>query len=327
MNFDEHVPVLIVGGGYAGLTSSLFLSHHGVSSLLVDRHPGVSIQGRARGINQRTMELYRPLGLEIAIQRAGEPFDGDAGVARCQTLAGEWEWIVTEQAPRSWPALSAGEFCMADQSTVEPILIDAARSAGAEQRFNSELVSLKPDDDGVSAVIADRTSGRHYTVRAGYVIAADGHRGAIREQLSIARPGPGITQHWVSIVFDADLTDVIAQRALFWIVMNPQIGFGGFVTTATPGRWAVSVTYDPNQQSSESFTPERCAKLARAVVGDPGLVVEIVDIGFWQQAIGVAKSYRRGRVFLVGDSAHVWQRWAPTPASKTPTTWPGSSPR
>ncbi|MEV4443838.1 FAD-dependent oxidoreductase, partial [Streptomyces sp. NPDC049577] len=69
--YDDDVPVLIVGGGYAGLATSLFLAHHGVRSLLVDRHPGVAIQGRARGINPRTMEIYRPLGLEDRIKEAG----------------------------------------------------------------------------------------------------------------------------------------------------------------------------------------------------------------------------------------------------------------
>ena len=54
---QSHTTVLIVGGGYAGLAASVFLSAHGVPSVLADRHPAGSVQGRARGINQRTMEL------------------------------------------------------------------------------------------------------------------------------------------------------------------------------------------------------------------------------------------------------------------------------
>jgi 2-polyprenyl-6-methoxyphenol hydroxylase-like FAD-dependent oxidoreductase len=63
-----------VGGGYAGLASSLFLSAQGVPSILTGRHPAASVQGRARGINQRTMKLYRPLGLESALLEAARPF-------------------------------------------------------------------------------------------------------------------------------------------------------------------------------------------------------------------------------------------------------------
>src|SRR5437773_453714 len=86
-----------------GYSAPLFLARFGVRSLLVDRHPGVSIQGRA---------------------------------------------------PRTWPDLTAGQFCMADQSAVEPLLVDAARAHGADQRFNTELLSLDADPNGVIAVVA-----------------------------------------------------------------------------------------------------------------------------------------------------------------------------
>src|SRR3954454_13053213 len=137
---DESVPVVIVGGGYAGLASSLLLAHHGVRSVLVDRHAGMSIQGRARGINQRTMEIYRALGLASRIQEAGRPFDAEAGVVRCKSLVDDWQWIVADSMPRSLPDLSPGEFAMADQSTVEPILADAARARGADLRFHTQCV-------------------------------------------------------------------------------------------------------------------------------------------------------------------------------------------
>jgi putative polyketide hydroxylase len=303
---DEQVPVLVVGGGYAGLASSLFLSEQGVRCVLVDRHPGVSIQGRARGINQRTMEIYRPLGLESAVVAAGKPFEADAGVARCQTLTGDWEWIFEPDPDPAVAAMSPATFTMADQSSVEPILIDAARTRGADLRFGTEMTSLRLDVDGVTAVLEDRSSGTSATVRAGYLIAADGHRSPIREQVGISRTGPGVTQHFISILIDADLTEIVRRRALFWIVLNEQVGFASFVTTATPGRWGVSVTYDPASQSPADFTAERCAEVARAVIGRAGLPIEVVDVATWEQAVGVADRYRAGRVFLVGDSAHVW---------------------
>lgn len=303
---DERVPVLIVGGGYAGLTSALFLAHHGVRPLLVDRHPGVSIQGRARGINQRSMEIYRPLGLEPAIHEAGRPFDHDAGVARCETLAGHWTWLFEQEAPRAWPDLSAGEFCMADQNTVEPLLIDAARTRGADLRFNTQMLSFDADAEGVSALIEDRASGQRRAIHADYLIAADGHRSPIREQLGIARQGRGVTQHWASIVADADLSEIVRQRAMFWIVMNPAIGVGAVTATATPGRWGMNVGYDPDKGSLADFTPDRCVEVVRAIAGRADLPVRIVDVAGWEEAVGVADRYRSGRVFLVGDSAHVW---------------------
>ncbi|HVV24892.1 MAG TPA: FAD-dependent monooxygenase [Pseudonocardiaceae bacterium] len=294
------IPVLIVGGGYAGLATSLFLSHHGIRSLLVDRHPGVSVQGRARGINQRTMEIYRPLGLQRPIEDAGRVFDDDAGVARCAHLTDEWLWVYEQEAPRAWPDLTAGAFCMADQNTVEPILIEAARRHGGDIRHNTRMLSFDATDDGVTALVEGIGE-----VNADYLVAADGHRSPIREQIGITRQGAGITQHLASITVDADLSGIVTRRALFWIVVNDDIGFGAFVTTATPNRWGVSVAYDPATESLADFTEERCVRVARSVIG-ADVPVRVVDVAGWQQAVGVADAYRAGRVFLVGDSAHVW---------------------
>jgi putative polyketide hydroxylase len=301
----ESTPVLIVGGGYSGLASSLFLAHHGVRSVLVDRHPRVSIQGRARGINQRTLEIYRPLGVESPIRQAGRPFDGEAGVVRCETLAGEWHWILDEDTRTPLPDLTACEFGMADQRSVEPILIDAARGKGADIRFGARCVSVEADADGVTAVIEEQ-GGRTRTVRSDYLIAADGFRGTIRQGAGIARRGPGVTQNWVTMLVEADLAEIVQKRALFWIVVNPEIGgFGSFLTTSVENQWAISVTFDRQTQSVADFTPERCATLARAVIGRD-VPVRIVDIASWEEAVGVVERYRSGRVFLTGDAAHVW---------------------
>ena len=64
------VPVLIVGGGPVGLSASLLLARHGARSLLVERHPGTSIHPKARGINVRTMEVFRQAGAEDAVRAA-----------------------------------------------------------------------------------------------------------------------------------------------------------------------------------------------------------------------------------------------------------------
>ncbi|MGH3811716.1 MAG: FAD-dependent monooxygenase [Pseudonocardiaceae bacterium] len=304
--YDEHVPVLIVGGGYSGLASSLFLSHHGVHSLLVDRHTGVSMHGRARAINPRTMEIYRAFGVALAVYEAGKPFENDAGVVRCETLAGEWYWLFEQDRPRSWPDLSAGEFTLADQNTVEPVLIEASRARGADQRFATQMVSFEPGSDGVSAVIEHRETGQRRTVRADYLIAADGQRSSIREQLGITRTGPGVVRSFVVIVFRADLSELVSRRAILWFIVSPTVGVTVLVPTAEPGRWGIGVQYDPAQESPADFGAERCVAVIHGAFGRCDIPVEIEDITSWEQSVAVADRFRSDRVFLVGDSAHVW---------------------
>lgn len=304
--YDETTPVLIVGGGYAGLAASLFLSHHGVRSILVDRHPDVSVQGRARGINQRTMEIYRPFGIEGRIREVGQCFDDESGVVRCENLADSWNWLLDEDSRQALPDLTASEFGMADQRSVEPILIDAARARGADIRFNTQCLSVDVQEAGVIAVTEGRGDGVRRVVRSDYLIAADGFRGAIGPQLGIARSGLGVTQNWITMVVEADLSEIITKRAMFWIVVNPEIsGLGSFLTTSVANQWAISVTYDSAKESSADFTEERCVAVARTIIGRD-LPMKILDIAAWEEAVGVADRFRGGRAFLVGDSAHVW---------------------
>jgi putative polyketide hydroxylase len=301
----ETTAVLIVGGGYAGLASALFLADQGVPALLVDRHPAVSVQGRARGINQRTMELYRPLRLAEAIRDAGRPFDDEAGVVRCHTLAGDWQWLLDDDTRKPLPELTPADFVMADQRSVEPLLADAARQRGAGLRFGTRCRTITADDDGVTAIVEDVRSGVQRTIRCRYLIAADGFRGTLREQAGIRRDGPGVINSWITALVEADLTAIVRRRAMFWIVVNDEIGSGSFLSTSVPGQWAVSIAYDPATRSAAHFTPRVCADLAHAMIG-ADVPVRVIDVAAWEEAVGVVERYRNGRVLLVGDAAHVW---------------------
>lgn len=84
----QPVPVLIVGGGLIGLSTSLFLAWHGVSSVLVEKHPAPARLPRARGYNARTMELFRTLGLEETIRVARAPTADNRGIVRVASLVG-----------------------------------------------------------------------------------------------------------------------------------------------------------------------------------------------------------------------------------------------
>jgi 2-polyprenyl-6-methoxyphenol hydroxylase-like FAD-dependent oxidoreductase len=306
INNHDEVPVLVVGGGLVGLAASMFLAEHGVRHLLVDKHPEIRLQGRARGINARTMEIYRAFGIADAVHEAGRPFADDAGGVRCETLAGEWQWMFPPDAPTSFPEHTAGNFSLADQNAVEPVLIKAATSRGAEQLFETELVSLEQAEDGVTAVIKERRSGQRRTVRAGYVIAADGRRSPIREDLGITRTTQGQPLNFVSIVFEADLSELVERRAILWFIVNAAVGVAVLTTTAEPGRWALATGYDPATQSPDDFTPDRCVELINGALGRTDLPVTVLDATPWTQEVAVADHYRDGRVFLAGDAAHTW---------------------
>src|SRR5688572_24747717 len=121
----EHVPVLVVGAGPAGLTAAVTLARAGIECLLVDRRPGVSSLPRATVASTGTMELLRSWGLDDEI-RAGSN-DAEMQMLVCRTLA---EASAGTAFPVGYPTRSqssvispATPLCV-PQDHVETVLLD-----------------------------------------------------------------------------------------------------------------------------------------------------------------------------------------------------------
>ena len=89
---DIQVPVLIVGGGGCGLSTSIFLSNLGVDSLLIERHPQQSPMPKARYLNQRTMEVLRQHGLADTVYQRSVPLEYISKMRWCTSLGGDGPW-------------------------------------------------------------------------------------------------------------------------------------------------------------------------------------------------------------------------------------------
>src|SRR5258706_1342852 len=182
------IPVLISGGGPVGLTASLLLSKHGVRSLLVERHPGTAILPKARGINARTMEMYRQCGIDAAIRAAGlsEERRGRL-IVWTETLAGrEIERRVPGRATPKNMAVTPVTNCMCAQDDLEPVIRRFAEAAPlGELRFNTELTSVSHDAGSVTGTLTDRVDGAETTVTARYLISAEGAQSRVRRLLGV----------------------------------------------------------------------------------------------------------------------------------------------
>lgn len=295
--------VLIVGGSLNGLSAALLLAQRGVACIVVERHPGTSIQYKFRGISPRSMEIYRGAGIEAEIRARDRIDDRSAYVARMKNLAASeiaWQGIPWSDTSDISPTAAA----TCDQDQLEPILRAHAERHGADIRFDTEMIDFSHDtDDGVRARVRGAATGEIDTVRAQYLIAADGTASPVRQALGIARHGPGVLQHWMNVIFEADLPvtrDGRALRSIFLTDIN-----GTFVPRGD-GRWLMAVQYVPERgEQASDFTPDACRDLIRRGAGRPDLAVTVIDARSWEAAAAVADRYSEGRVFLVGDSAHV----------------------
>ena len=301
------LPVLIVGGGPVGLTASILLSHHGVDSLLVERHPGTAVHPKARGINARTMEMYRQLGVEQGIRDAGLPPDRAQFIVWTRTLAGEeLERRVPGRARPENQAVSPVRNCLCAQDYLEPVLrAFAERCERAALRFNTELESFEQDATGVTATLLDRLTGASTQVRARYVIAADGAQSRIRRALGVRMIGKEDVYSSVNVLLNADLRPWTAHRpSALYFVENPQLK-ATFMTINAVERWGFLVnSLEAYGFKPDDFTPERTVELIRSAVGVPDLPVNVLGIAPWMASAHVADAYGHGRVFLAGDAAH-----------------------
>ncbi len=285
--YDEHVPVLIVGGSLVGLSVSMFLSWHGVRSVLVERHSGISPHARAGAFNARTMEIFRTVGIQDAIHGV-VPSIQVGGMLRAESLIGKELGWLTQNINESNREITPVGPSFISQNLLEPILQKRAIELYSDLRFNTQLLSFEHDESGVRAIIQDRASGEQRRIHADYMIAADGNRSAIREQLAITMHGPGVLGDQVSLIFQADMRPAMRGRRIFLcFVANPQVqGVLGF---------------SPDAQYGGLISIE----VAHAAIGQPDLPVKIVSAIGWRMAALVAERFQQGRIFLVGDSAHV----------------------
>ncbi len=308
---DIELPVLIVGGSLVGMSTALLLGHHGIRSLAVEHHRGTAIHPRAAMITQRTMEILREVGIEqIVMKRSDEQFVQDGAIMALESLAGqEIAWFIpnlNEGVRDVSPSLRL----FITQSLLEPLLQSRAQELGTELRFATEMVSFEEDPDGITAIIRERDSGESSTVRAQYMVAADGCHSKIRERLGIHMLGHGVFSKSITIYFHGDVAPLLRGRNLsVMYVVNPVLsGFFRIEKPFTSGFLAVHWLGDaknPVTDVSEGLTEERCYQLLRSALGDETVPVTIDNVMHWDAAADTAERFQQGRIFLAGDSAHV----------------------
>ncbi len=304
--YDETTQVLIVGGGLIGLSTSLFLSWHGISSLLVERHPGTAIHPRALGFTSRTMEIFRSVGVEEAIRQVEPLVPQDSNVPLVESLVGQEFDVLQEDISGlfSGPVPGSG----IAQDVLEPVVRARAEQLGGDLRFGIELVTFEQDEDGVTAAIRERPSGNTRMIRAQFLVAADGSHSGIRQQLGIGTHGAESLFHCISMIFEADIMELFRRRhAAMCFLANDSISGGAIVpyagSSARPDVFRLDVSYDPEEETLADYPEARCLQLIWAAVGTPDLPVRLKAVLSYDAVALVADRFQQGRIFLVGDAA------------------------
>ncbi|MEU4273240.1 FAD-dependent monooxygenase [Streptomyces sp. NPDC026092] len=275
--------VIVVGAGPAGMMLAGELRLAGVDVVVLERLPERTRESRGLGFTARTMEVFDQRDIlsrfgEVETSNQGH-FGGlpiDFGV-----LEGAW------QAAKSVP-----------QSATETHLEQWATSLGADIRRGHEVLSLTDDGSGVTVEV--RGPDGEHTLRAHYLVGCDGGRSMVRKAAGFDFPGTSATME----MFLADIKGIELQPRMIGETLP-----GGMVMVGPlPGgitRIIVCERGTPPQRRETPPTWHEVADAWKRLTGDDISHAEPVWVSAFGDAARQVTEYRRGRVILAGDSAHI----------------------
>lgn len=309
----------IVGAGPVGLMLSLYLARYGIKVTLYDGGDGPARTPRGSTHNARTMEHYRILGFARAAEAKGLPPGHSAGICFRERYGGRMladaDWTNAPTGGPEWRAQqsvasrSPERMLRANQCRVEPLLFDLARNSDRVDLRQGHTVREVTDGERAVTVVASTQDGRIYRETHDLVVGCDGARSLVREVLGAtlrgdtALPqgvlGAGSTAAHVKVRGLEGQGESGQRRWANW-VYNSDVAFnlisldGCDEYSLLTGHFGGSAQPDQIRELITKHAPKN-------------VQVDVVNVRRWEGGVAlVADQYSNGRLFLAGDSAHLF---------------------
>lgn len=300
----QKTQVLIVGAGPVGLTMALCLAKQGIATIIVEKHPGITNHPKARGINTRTMEIFRQLGVEDAMREHQLP----SAAHRFIWLESLQENELTRVSAHVRPStISPTMTALISQDWVEYELLNKVKEySNIICNFNHKLISVKQNDKAVEACIKDSLTQNTYSIQADYLVAADGAASTLRQLLDIDMQGQDNLGEFCNIFCEMDLSKYVKDRpSVGYIFTRPDIMGAFLLAKDGQKKWLLGIRIDALESLSRAdFDDAFCIDYVRKVIADDSIEVRLINKAFWTMAALVAEKYHDKRIFLAGDAAH-----------------------
>jgi 2-polyprenyl-6-methoxyphenol hydroxylase-like FAD-dependent oxidoreductase len=321
------IPVVIVGGGPVGLVTSIYLSSYGIQHLLYERYPGTSIHPKAVGLNQRSIEILRALGLEEEINKVRAPRESYCRTTWYTSFGPDRKEILSRDAwgggqyREEYERASPCPYTILPQIRLEPILLQRAKQLNPEGIIhNAQVVGIEEGVDSVQIQVEFLgEQKRRETVEAQYVVGADGGR-TITDALGITMEGDRDIVDMVSAHFCAPISKYHPNpNALITWFINPAMGgsistgylyhLGPYPAQPETEEWVFACARIPDDP--QKFEVEDMIRRINQTLQIPELDIQLISLSHWFVNAIVAEPFRSpgGRIFLAGDAAHRIPPW------------------
>lgn len=284
--------LLVIGGGPTGLAAAVDALRHGLTVRIIERRAERAEYSKALVVHARTMEVFERLGCAEAVLKLGARFRA----LHVHTIPGR-ERTRVDLLDLRWGDTRYPHWLSVPQYEVERALEARLAESGAHLEWSTELVALEQRASDVVATLRGPDGGEQRHV-ARWVLGCDGGRSTTRDLIHVTmqRTELGVTFALADVMTDSELVGdeghvIVADEGLLLIVPMP-----------AEGVWRLIAQVD-------DATPELDATSWGALVTRrSGIDLKVRSMGWnsrFKLASGVSETLRRGRVFLLGDAAHV----------------------
>lgn len=287
--------VLICGAGAAGLTLAIELARRGVSFRLIEKMAEPFPGSRGKGVQPRTQEIFEDLGILDRTMAAGGLYP------RQRVYRDDGSHIDSDMAEQIDPTPAEPYHLplMIPQFLTERTMRQRLNELGHQVEFACELIGFEQDGSGVSARLAGPSG--ETTLYARYLIGADGGRSFVRKTLGMDFSGKTLGVH--ALVADVVLTG-LERDAWHQFNSGDMDRMVAICPLAGTDLFQIQAPIPPNAQAD--LSAEGLTALVADRTGRTDIIAHSVSWSSdYQMNARLAERYRVGRVFLIGDAAHV----------------------
>ncbi len=290
---DETYDVIVAGAGPVGLIASLILARSGARVALIEKRETISTASRASTLHPPTLELLDSLGVLQEVQHLGAIADRIQHRVKDDVVA-EFDIGDLSSETRFPYRLHL------EQSKVTPVMLEKLLAhPAADVRFETEVVGVAQDADGVTATVRKRDTESR--IRARYMLAADGSRSSVRTMLGIDFPGKEYPGRVLRLMLRDRPEDIVPGISPVAYVHN---GDRSISFLKMPDCWRMVLRVGDVEDESV-ITDDWILEKIRIVMPNVSQVPPLVDRDFYSVSCKTASAFRNGRVYLAGDAAHI----------------------